>query len=273
MMNRKKDGFEASRTATGNSKANDPDALDALGGLKGLRGLDRVNGIFMLLLLAGWMLAMSVAGVAAISRNPDWQREFGIAKCTLLTTGRNNFMVLEPGYQLLLEGGGAKLQVTVLDQTELIDGVLTRVVEEREWKGGQLHEVARNYFAVCEQSKDIFYFGEDADFYENGKVVKHDGSWRAGNGNKPGLMMAGAPRPKMRYYQKLAPRVAMDRIEILSMNEICNTPSGTFFHCMKTKESSALELGQRKYKYYSPGIGFVGDGHLQLTWYGYLEKK
>ena len=60
------------------------------------------------------------------------------------------------------------------------------MVEEREWKKGELHEVSRNYFAMCEQTKDVFYFGEDVDYYENGKVVKHDGTcMRASTATRP----------------------------------------------------------------------------------------
>src|SRR5205823_3138725 len=110
----------------------------------------------------------------------------GISQCKMMTTGRNPYFILEPGFQLVLQGGDTKVQITVLDETRTVDGVATRVVEEREWKGGQLYEIARNYFAICDQTKDVFYFGEDVDFYENGKVVKHDGSWLAGTkGNKP----------------------------------------------------------------------------------------
>jgi hypothetical protein len=106
---------------------------------------------------------------------------FGIKNCNLLTTGRNSYFILEPGFQLVLEGGGTRLEVLVLDETKVVDDVTTRVVEEREWKDGKLYEVSRNYFAMCRETKDVFYFGEDVDYYENGKVVKHG---RAKSGNE-----------------------------------------------------------------------------------------
>ena len=172
----------------------------------------------------------------------EWQKDFDIAGCKMSTTGRNEYFILEPGFQLVLEGGDTKLQITVLDETRNVDGVLTRVVEEREWKHGKLYEVARNYFAICEQTKDVFYFGEDVDFYENDKVVKHDGTWQAGkNGAKAGLIMPGTPKLKMKYYQEVAPQVAMDRAEIVSLTDTCKTPAGTFTKCMKVKEGSAID--------------------------------
>jgi hypothetical protein len=202
---------------------------------------------------------------------PEWQEEFGISGCTLQTTGRNEYFILEPGHQLVLEGGGVKLQRTVLNETRTVDGVLTRVVEEREWKDGQLYEIARNYFAICEQTKDVFYFGEDVAFYENGKVTKTDGSWLAEKGNRAGLMMPGSPKTKMKFYQEIAPGVAMDRAEILSLSDTCKTPAGTFQRCMRVKESSALDLGLSEYKFHAPGIGLVRDDKLRLVKHGFID--
>lgn len=210
--------------------------------------------------------------VGAADRGSTWQEEFGISKCNLLTKGRNPYFILEPGFELVLNGQkDIKIQITVLDETKTVDGVVTRVVEERQWEKGKLHEVARNYFAICEQTKDIFYFGEDVDYYENDKVVNHNGSWLAGNGNKPGLMMPGTPKLKMKFYQELAPGVAMDRAEIVSLDETCKTPAGTFSRCMKVKETSAIELTLSEYKYYAPAIGLVRDENVKLIKYG-LKK-
>lgn len=214
-------------------------------------------------------LAPLVLGAA--DRGSSWQEEFGISKCHLLTTGRNPYFILEPGYELVLSGGKVKLHIRVLDETKTVDGVVTRVVEERQWEDGKLHEIARNYFAICEQTKDVFYFGEDVDYYENDKVVNHNGSWLAGNGNKPGLMMPGTPKLKMKFYQEIAPKMAMDRAEIVSLGETCKTPAGTFSRCMKVKETSAIELTLSEYKYYAPGIGLVSDDNVKLIKYGFKK--
>ncbi len=224
--------------------------------------------------ILGLAAILTVAPACAQGMGTDsWQKEFAISKCNLVTTGRNDYFVLEPGFQLVLEGDGTKLHITVLDKTKTVDGVVTRVVEEKEWKNGELHEVAMNYFALCEQTKDAFYFGEDVDYYENGKVVKHEGSWLAGNGNRAGLIMPGTPKLKMKYYQEIAPGVAMDRAEIVSLTETCKTPAGTFSKCMKVKEGSAIELGVTEYKYHAPGIGFISDGSLQLIKSGFTKDK
>lgn len=226
------------------------------------------------LLVTAVILGSYLAGAQDKATSSTWQEQFGISNCNIVTQGKNQYAVLEPGFQLVLEGGDVKLQITVLDETKTVDGVTTRVVEEREWKKGELYEVARNYFAMCEQTKDVFYFGEDVDFYENGKVVKHDGTWHAGvNGNRAGLQMPGAPKLKMKYYQEIAPGVAMDRAEIVSLDETCTTPAGTFSKCMKVKEGSAIDITASEHKYYAPGIGLVRDEDLRLTKYGFIKGK
>lgn len=219
-------------------------------------------------------LVFSTAWPQAQGTDPSWRAEFDLAGCTLAPTGKSRYFVLEPGFQLLLEGRGTRIQITVLDETRVVDGVTTRVVEEKEWKNGELYEIARNFFAICEQAGDVFYFGEEVDFYENGRVVRHDGSWLAGvNGNRAGLVMPGAPRVGMRYHQEVAPGVAMDRAEIVGANETCRTAAGEFRECLKVREESPLEPGVTEHKYHAPGIGLVRDEDVSLVRYGFVGGR
>jgi hypothetical protein len=248
-----------------------------------------VTRTFKFVLISAAILSLSTACAQDTGANP-WQEEFDISNCNMLSEGRGRYFVMEPGFQLVLEGDDTKLQITVLDETKTVDGVVTRVVEEREWidgalyeisrnyfamcesTNGALYEISRNYFAMCESTKDAFYFGEDVDFYKNGKVVKHDGSWLAGtDGNRAGLIMAGTPKLKMRYYQEIAPGVAMDRAEIVSLDDTCKTPAGTFTSCLKVKEGTALNILETEYKYYAPEIGLIGDESLRLVKYGFVK--
>lgn len=223
-----------------------------------------------------WVLAalvLTTAAAQAADKNDGWQDDFGLATCKLATTGSNDYFVLEPGHQLVLENRGTRMQITVLDQTKVINGVTTRIVEEREWdKKGRLTEVSRNYYAICEQTRDVLHFGEDVEVYENGKFVKTEGTWLAGsNGNRPGLVIAGSPRPTMRYYQEIAPGVTMNRGEVVSMTETCKTAAGTFSHCMKIKGTSGMDAKKLEYKYYAPKIGLVQDEDLKLVKYGTVK--
>jgi hypothetical protein len=47
------------------------------------------------------------------------------------------------------DGEMIDLVITVLNETKVVDGIETRVVEERESEDGELVEISRNYFAVC----------------------------------------------------------------------------------------------------------------------------
>jgi hypothetical protein len=225
---------------------------------------------FQQVLAAGAVLTLSAAcgeGGAAGS----WQQSFDISSCKMLTTGRSEYFILEPGYQLVLEGGDTKVQITVLPETKKVAGIDTRVVEEREWKDGKLYEVAKNYFAICEQTKDVFYFGEHVEFYKDGKVTGHEGTWLAGEkGNQPGLIMPGAPKVGMKYYQEIAPGIAMDRAEVISVSDTCKTPAGTFSPCMKVQEGSAIKF-EKEFKYHAPGIGLVRDEDVLLIKHGFAK--
>jgi len=183
----------------------------------------------------------------------------------LSTTGRNPFFVLEPGYVLVLEKAGKKkevLTVTVLDETKKIGGIETRVVEERETVDGKETEVSRNFFAVCKRTNSVFYFGEDA-----------GGAWIHGEkGARFGMIMPGTVLLGARYCQEIAPGVAMDRAEVVSLSETVETPAGKFEKCLKVLETNPLEPDSKEHKYYAPGIGLIQDGGLKLVKYGPISR-
>jgi hypothetical protein len=245
------------------------------------------NKIHLLAPVVGAVVLLTVACGAPESdfgADPSWKQEFGISECELASTGRNRFFILEPGFQLVLEGGSERVQITVLDDTRTISGVLdetgkatsitTRVVEEREWKDGEIIEVSRNFFAICPSTNDVFYFGEEVDDYEDGEVVRHSGAWLAGeNGAKAGLIMPGDPAVGMKYYQEIAPDVALDRAEIVSLDETLETPAGSFSNSLKTQEGNALDPGEKEFKTYAPGIGLSQEEALLLVDYGFVGTE
>ncbi len=201
----------------------------------------------------------------------EFTDSFRLDECTFKTRGSNPYFILEPGYKLILEGEDGKefvrLEITVLNETEMVNGVRTRVVEELETADSQLVEISRNYFAICQQTNSVVYFGEDVDIYEDGEVVSHDGAWRAGeNGARAGVMMPGIVLLGARYFQEVAPEVAMDRAEILSLDAVVETPAGTFEEVLVTEETTPLEPNAKELKFYAPGIGLIQDSALKLVW-------
>lgn len=195
--------------------------------------------------------------------------------CSFVTTGRNTYFILEVGYQQTLQGIEGKdtttLIITVLNETKKIGNVEARIVEENEMVNGKPIEISRNYFAFCKQTGSIYYFGEDVDMYKDGKVVSHEGAWIAEGKNKSGVQMSGLVLLGARYYQEIAPGIAMDRAEILSMTETMTTPAGNFTNVVMIEETTPIEPKEKEYKYYAPEIGLIKDGDLALIKAGFRK--
>lgn len=194
-----------------------------------------------------------------------WRETFEVSKADLLPTGSNRWLAMQPGRVLELRNGTDSLTVSILHDTVTVDGVHVGVLEERETRGGKLAEVSRNFFATDRNTGDVYYFGEEVDNYKDGGLVDHDSAWRAGEqGARFGLMIPGYPKVGDKFYQELAPKIAMDRVEIVSTDDTVQTPAGTFEHCLHLKETTPLE-GDVSHKWYAPGVGIVKDDDFELA--------
>lgn len=235
--------------------------------------------LFIIILFAGCQTTVKNEQKSKVTKNTGkYTDTFEVDKKNLSSTGENTFFILKPGYTLEFRGKGADgpesdiLEVT--NQTKKIDGVETRVVKDTHKTQGKIDEIALDYFAIDKVTNTVFYFGEDVDNIEDGKVINHEGTWHSGEKgarfgvNMPGLNLIGA-----RYMQEIAPDVALDRAETVSMNETVKTPSGTYDNCLKVKETTPLEPDIIEYKIYAPGVGFVAetapDGGLKLVKKGF----
>jgi hypothetical protein len=225
-------------------------------------------------------LIVGLSGSFAIAQDEEFTTDFRLQDCSFSTYGQNPYFRLQPKYQLLLkgeeDGEEIKLLITVLDDTKWINTKLpgvgwvkTRVVEEREWVGDSLVEVSRNFFARCNQTNAIYYFGEDVDIYEDGEIVSHEGAWQAGrDGAKPGLIMPGTFLLGSRYYQEIAEN-AQDLATHVDMGFPVTTEAGTFKNCVEVDEGSAIDPDAESTKRYCPKVGLVFDDDLELVEYGF----
>lgn len=228
-------------------------------------------------LLAGTTIAPAAFAAAQFTNN------FNIEGCKFVPSGRQNpYFSLNPGDQLNVEGEDdgeeVKVEITVENQTRQITfrtpsgstmTILARVVTEREWIDDEIVEVSRNWFSRCNQTHDVFYFGESVDIYENGQVVSHDGSWEAGvNGSQPGIIIPARFLLGSRYFQEQAAGVALDRAEHVSMGFPMRLAGKTFRNCVAVEETSPLDgPGHVSEKVYCPGVGLVLDNEAVLTEY------
>lgn len=229
-----------------------------------------------ILFTAATLVAFTAPTVEAI--DDGWQDSFPIDTYTMTADGENRYWNLTPGRFVVLgslEPDSTEFVViTTLRETELVDGVEARVIEEREYENGQLAEISRNFFAAAEETGDVYYFGEDVDYYENGEVIGHEGEWRAGvDGARAGLYMPSDPKVGMRYYMEYAPGNAMDRAEIYEVDATINAPAGTFENCLIVTESSPLEPDDNSYKRYAPGVGMIFDDDLEIFKNGERRKS
>jgi len=223
------------------------------------------------------LAALSVATILTVNAqntSSTWKSSFDLDACNFASSGANTYFILEPGYKLIFENeegqetGQLQLVITVLNKTKIVNGTETRVVEERESENGELVEVSRNYFAVCRPSNDVYYFGEEVDNYEDGEIVSHEGAWLAGTDDaRAGIIMPGRVQVGFKHYQEVAPGIAEDRAEIISVNDTLDTPAGAFTNVLKTEETNPLKPDEIEFKYYAPGVGLIQDETLQLVNY------
>ena len=239
-------------------------------------------------------ICIGLSGNIAMAGCPDddeFTTDFLLEKCSFRASGNNPYFILNPGYQLVLEGEEdgefIRTVITVLDDTQIIDlteeglGLIkTRIVEEREWVGEneeelEIAEVSRNYFARCKQTNAVYYFGESVDNYEDGEIVNHDGSWIAGeNDAQPGLIMPGTFLLGSKYFQEIAEEDdAVDRGENTAMGLKVAIGTYEFEDCVEVVDTNPAErvckTKDGDVKIYCPDVGLVMDEELELVDYGY----
>jgi len=182
----------------------------------------------------------------------------------------NEFFPLVVGTQWVLEGVDdgelIHLEITVLNQTEDVAGVTTRVVEESETADGILVEVSLNFFAQAPDGT-VCYFGEDVDIYDDTGtiVVSHEGAWRAGVDEAiPGIFMPSNPQLSDIFANEFAPGVAEDQAEVIDINDPISVPAGDFDETLTTEECNPLAGAEKDIKVFVRGIGLGIDGPAEL---------
>jgi hypothetical protein len=232
------------------------------------------------------MVLLSLTLVSAYAGADDeFTRKFPLGSCRFLATGGNPYFPIFPGRQTYYSNSACvaaghcdeltELWITMEHETKRISlpvgqrsrQVIARVMEERETEGGELVEVSRNFVADCFPSHDVYYFGEEVDIYEDGEIVSHEGAWLAGrNRAKPGILMPeDGFMVGSRYFQELAPDVALDRAEHKRAGFSVQVPAGKFDDCVEVEETTPLEPDAESTKVYCRGVGLVKDDELELT--------
>lgn len=179
----------------------------------------------------------------------------------------NPFLPWKPGTTFTYENAdGSVLDTETVQQGRTnIDGVDVTVVldEVKDAKSGQVLEHTLDYYAQ-DTKGNVWYFGEQSEEFQNGKLVAKD-SWKAGaEGAQPGIIMEAHPKVGDSYDQENAPgtgnspHVAQDHAQVTSLTGSASVPFDNFHHdLLVTLETSVLEPGAAENKYYAAGIGQV----------------
>jgi hypothetical protein len=173
----------------------------------------------------------------------------------------NRYFRLIPGsiftYEKRTPAGTERSEVEVTREKRRVMGVLTTVVRHTTWLNGQLKEISRDWYAQ-DRRGNVWYFGEEVDNYENGRLKDHAGSWEAGvNGAKPGIVMLNDPLVGLAYRQESYKGHAEDAGAVIAVNRTVTVPSGTFRGCVQTRNWSSIDRTENEYKYYCPQVGFL----------------
>jgi hypothetical protein len=176
----------------------------------------------------------------------------------------NQLFPLTPGTTLVYSGtkdGKKALDLfAVSARTTVIDGVRTRVVEDRLYLNGILEERTSDYYAQ-DRCGNVWYFGEDtATLDRHGNVVDTEGSFHAGvDGAQPGVFMQAHPQLGRAFRQEWYRGHAEDVFQVASLSSSVSVPYGSFRGALRTRETTALEPGVLDEKYYVSGVGEVAE--------------
>ena len=157
------------------------------------------------------------------------------------------------------DGKPEKVITDVTRDHKTILGIPVVVVLDRVFLDGVLKEKTFDWYAQDEDG-NVWYFGEDTKEFENGKVISTAGSFEAGkNGAKAGIIMRAHPRLGQVTPQEFAPGVAEDKARVVDLDATVRVPFGTFHHCLKSEEFTALEPDVLENKFYCPGVGIARE--------------
>ena len=138
---------------------------------------------------------------------------------------RNPYMLLPAGKSFVMqadtEDGTERVEILIPGWTKTVMGVETLVYWDRVYLDGVLIEDTRDYL-VQHQNGDIWYFGENVDNYEDGKLADHEGAWIAGEkGALPGIWLKANAAVGDKYLQEYLKGEAEDAAEVLGVERDC----------------------------------------------------
>ncbi len=176
-------------------------------------------------------------------------------------TINNPYLPLKPGTTFIYEGptptGPEHRELIVTRNTRDILGVRCVEVHDIVMINDELEEDTLDWFAQ-DMDGNVWYFGENSKQVADGLIVGLEGTWTAGvDGAKPGIIMEAHNAVGDFYRQEFSLDTAEDLAEVQSLTESVKVRYGSFDNCLKTLETTPLNLSDVSNKFYCPGIGEV----------------
>ncbi len=170
--------------------------------------------------------------------------------------------------------GPEKIEITITGETKVIEGIKTLVYVDTVYLSGQIHEVTRDYLAQNKTTGDVWYFWEEVDNYENGKIKDHAGTFIHGkDGTKVGIWMKSEQKIGDSYRQEYYKGEAEDMRDTVATGLTITTKLATYTDCVKVYDWTPLDTKSRKYKTYCPQVGWlVLNEHLETRKRSELTK-
>lgn len=216
----------------------------------------QLNGQFVSVKL--FIVLAMVFGFAATSFAAAELPTFNASDFSNPTSITNPWLSLPIGREFEFEGetdkGMETIEIEITGETKKVMGIDTLVYRDIVWVDGVVVEDTHDYLAQ-DNAGNVWYFGEDVDNYQAGKLVDHHGSWLAGvDGAKPGYWMKANPKVGDYYKQEFYAGEAEDEAKVLSVTETVKIGQGTYTNCLKIQDIVPSDP-VLEYKYYCKEVG------------------
>lgn len=177
-----------------------------------------------------------------------------------LPVGKKMFFTAET------EEGLEKIEIEIGSETREIMGIKTVLYRDKVYVGDELVEDTHDWLAQ-DNAGNVWYFGEEVNNYEGGKLKDHHGSWIAGiDGAKPGIWIKADNKVGDYYKQEYLKGEAEDMRNVVAVNETIKTNLGTLTGCVKMYDWTPLEPDSTEHKYYCPQVGGLAmSKHLETN--------
>ncbi len=207
------------------------------------------------------VVLLIIVGAAFLQKKEAESYDPQINPSDFTTNITNKYFTLPVGRKMVFEAKteddiNEKIEIEILKETKTIEGVATIVYLDTVYLNGQLHEVTRDYLAQHKTTGDVWYFGEEVDNYENGKLKDHAGTFIHGKDNaKAGIWMKADQKVGDSYKQEYYKGEAEDMRDTVAVGLTIATKLATYNDCVKVYDWTPLDPKSREHKYYCPEVG------------------